>query len=204
MIDMMFTVRKMQELGGEARVPPLLFFVDLQTAYDFVDHTLLWQVRARFGVPPQVIEVVRQFHNKMRACVRNDDRQCLERFEVAQWLRQGFVLSPLVLNVFFAAILLVALERFNEDADILKYLVHLHEQPSNVCTERALECVQRAIWRVPYANDACIVSRSPRGLERMMVVFVEGFGGFVLTISESKTETMCMPIPRAPATQIVF
>ena len=41
MTDMIFTVRKLEELGGEARVPLLLFFVDLQTAYDFVDHTLL-------------------------------------------------------------------------------------------------------------------------------------------------------------------
>ena len=37
-----------------------------------------------------------------------------------------------------------------------------------------------------------------------MAVFVEVFGAFGLTISESKTETMCMPIPRAPATKIVF
>ena len=53
-----------------------------------------------------------------------------------------------------------------------------------------------------YADDACIVSRSTRGLGRMMAVFVEVFGAFGLTISESKTETMCMPIPRAPATKI--
>ena len=38
----------------------------------------------------------------------------------------------------------------------------------------------------------------------MMAVFVEVLGAFGLTISESKTETMCMPIPRAPATKIVF
>ena len=55
-----------------------------------------------------------------------------------------------------------------------------------------------------YADDACIVSRSPRGLGRMMAVFVEVSGTFGLTISESKTETMCMPIPRAPATKIAF
>ena len=55
-----------------------------------------------------------------------------------------------------------------------------------------------------YAVEACIVSRSPRGLERKMAVFVEFFGAFGLTISESKTETMGMPIARAPATQIVF
>ena len=55
-----------------------------------------------------------------------------------------------------------------------------------------------------YADDACIVSRSPRGLGRMMAVFVEVFGTFGLALSESKTETMCMPIPRAPAKKIVF
>ena len=55
-----------------------------------------------------------------------------------------------------------------------------------------------------YADDACIVSLSPRGLGRMMEVFVEVFDTFGLAISESKTETMCMPIPRAPATKIVF
>ena len=38
----------------------------------------------------------------------------------------------------------------------------------------------------------------------MMEVFGEVFGAFGLTISESKTETLYMPIPRAPATQIVF
>ena len=55
-----------------------------------------------------------------------------------------------------------------------------------------------------YADDACIVSRTPRGLGRMMAVFVEVFGTFGLTISETKTETMCIPIPRAPATKIVL
>ena len=55
-----------------------------------------------------------------------------------------------------------------------------------------------------YADDACIVSRSPRGLGRMMAVFVEVFVTFGLTISESKTETMCMPIPRATAMKVVF
>ena len=55
-----------------------------------------------------------------------------------------------------------------------------------------------------YADDERMVSRSPRGLERMMAVFVVVFGAFGPTISENKTETTCMPIPLAPATQIVF
>ena len=150
-----------------------------------------------------MIEVIRQFHDGMRACVRSDNGRCSEWFEVAQGLRQGCVLSPLLFNVFFAAILLVVLERFSKDAGILADLIHLQEQPWKVGPETALECVRRAIWRMLYADDAYNVSRSPRGLGRMMV-FVEVFGTFSLTISESKAETMRMPIPRAPTTKIVF
>ena len=151
-----------------------------------------------------MIGVIRQFYDGMRACVRSDDGRCSERFEVAQGLLQGCVPSPLLFNAFFAAILFVVLERFSKDAGIHGDLVHLQEQPSKVGLETAMECVRRPIWGMLYADDACIVSRSPRGLGRMMAVFVEVFGTFGLTISKSKTETMCMPIPRAPATKIVF
>ena len=202
--DMMFAVRRLQELGRKARVPLFLCFIDLQKAYDSVDRTLLWHVLARLGTPPQMIEVIRQFYDGMRAYVRSDDGRCSQWFEVAQGLRQGCVLSPLLFSVFFAAILRVVLERSSKDAGILADLIHLHKQPSKVRPETALECVRRAIWGMLYADDACIVSRSPRGLGRVMAVFVEVFGAFGLTISESKTETMCMPIPRAPATKIVF
>ena len=185
--DMMFAVRRLQALERKARAPLFVCFIDLQKAYDSVDCTLLWQVLARFGTPPQITEVIRQFHDGMRACVRSDDGRCSEWFEAAQGLRQGCVLSPLMFNVFFAAILRIVLERFSKDAGILADLVHLHEQPSKVRPEMALECVRRAIWGMMYADDACIVSRSTRRLRRMMAVFVEVFGAFGQTISESKT-----------------
>ena len=136
---------KATTVGRKACVPLFLCFVDLQKVYDSVDRTLFWQVFARFGVPPQMIEVIRQFHDGMRACVRSDDGRCSEWFEVAQGLRQGCVLSPPLFNIFFAAILLVALERFSKDAVILADIIHLQEQPSKVGPETALECARRAI-----------------------------------------------------------
>ena len=76
----------------------LLFicFVDLQKAYDTVDHTLLWQVLTRIGVPPQMKAVIRQFYDGMRACVRPDDCVCSDWFEVEQGLRQGCVFPAVV------------------------------------------------------------------------------------------------------------
>ena len=133
--DMMFAVRRLQEVGKKTCVPLFLCFIDLQKAYDSVDRTLLWKVFARFGVPPQMMEVIRQFHDGMRACVPNDDRRRSEWFEVAQGLRQGCVLSSLLVNVFLSAILFVALERFSNDAGILADLIHLQEQPSKVGPE---------------------------------------------------------------------
>ena len=78
--------------------------------------------------------------------MRSDDGRCLEWFEVAQGLRQGCVLSPLLFNVFFAAILRVVLERFSKGTGILADLIHLQEQPPKVGPETALECFRRASW----------------------------------------------------------
>ena len=79
-------------------------FIDLQEAHDTVDRTLLCQVLTRIGVPPQMIAVIPRFHDGMRACVRLDDGVRSDWFEVEQGVRQGCVLSPLLYNIFFAAV----------------------------------------------------------------------------------------------------
>ena len=142
----MFMVRKLLELGRKARVPLFPCSIDVQKACVFVDQELFWQVLARFGVPYQIIEVIFHFHDGMRACMRNDNGQCSEWFELIQRLRHGCMFPQLLFNVFFAVIYLVALQIFCKDADVLADFVHLQEQPSKVGPETALDCVRRAIW----------------------------------------------------------
>ena len=74
--DMMFVIRRLQELARKKRIPLFPCFLDLTRVYDSVDRTLLWKVLTRFGVPLQMISVIRQFHDGIRACVRLDDEQC--------------------------------------------------------------------------------------------------------------------------------
>ena len=173
-------------------------FIDLQKAYDTVDHTLPWQVLTRIGVPPQMIAVIRQIHDGMRACVRPDDGVCSDWFEVEQGLRQGCVLSPLLFNIFFAAVLNVILQRFSEDPAILAELAHLKEPSTSMGPEPAMDYVRRAVWGMMYADDACIVSR----LAKMMEVIVEVCRAFALTVSAKKIEAVCMPPPRTPPTMV--
>ena len=158
---------------AEGRSVLHMCFVDLQKAYDTVDRTLLWQVLTRIGVPPQMIAVIRQFHDRMRACVRPDDGVCPDWFEAEQGLRQGCVLSPLLFNIFFAVVLNVVLQRFSEEPAILAELVHLKEPSTSMRPEPAMDYVRRAVWGMLYADDACKVSRSPQGLAKMMEVIVE-------------------------------
>ena len=48
------------------------------------------------------------------------------------------------------------------------------------------------MWGMPYADDASIISRSPEGSEKMMTVIVTASAAFGLTVSEAKTEVMCL------------
>ena len=165
-------------------------FVDLQKAYDSVDRELLWKVLARAGVPPVMIDVIRQFHDGMRARVRMDDGELSEWFEATQGLQQGCVLSPLLFSIF--SVIEVVLQRFSEDDTILESLVFLDEGSGGGPDETLLDRVRRAVWGMMYADDAGIVSRSPAGLARIMTVIMEVFGAFGLAVSEKKTETLLM------------
>ncbi|CAB1100569.1 unnamed protein product [Ectocarpus sp. CCAP 1310/34] len=71
---MLFVVRRLQELGRRKKIPVyMLCFVDLNKAYDSVDREMLWKVLARTGIPAKLIEVIRQFHDGIRARARMDD-----------------------------------------------------------------------------------------------------------------------------------
>ena len=111
------------------------------------------------------------------------------------------VLSLLPFNIVFAEVLLVALQRFGEDAAILENLVHLQERPTAVGLESSMDYVLRAVWGMLYTDDTCIVSLSPHGLAKMMEMIVDMCHAFGLTVSE-KTETLCMPAPHKPTTTV--
>ena len=157
-------------------------------------------MRCVTAVPSQMIAVIRQFRDGMRAHLRPGDGVCSDWFEVEQGLRLGCVLSPLLFIIFFAVVLTVVLQRLGEDTVILAELVHLKEPSTRVGPEPAMDYVCRAEWGMLYADGACIVSRSPPGLAKEVIV--EVCRAFALTVSAKQTEIMCMPPPPPPRTMI--
>ena len=112
------------------------------------------------------------------------------------------MLSPLLFNIFFAAVLTVVLQRSGEELAILAELVHLKEPPTSMGPEPAMDYVRRAVWDMLYLDDVCIISRSPQGLAKMMKVIVEVCRAFALAVSAMKIATTCTPPPRTPRTMV--
>ena len=150
-----------------------------------------------------MLAVPLQFHDEMRACVRPGDGVCSDWSDVEQELWRGCVLSPLLFNIFFAAVMTVVLHRFSKDnMVILAELVHLKKQQTLMASEPAMDYVRRAMWGMLYADDSCIVSWSSQGLAEIMDVIVEVCRTFALAVSAKKTEIMGIPPPRIPRTMV--
>ena len=75
-----------------------------------------------------MLAIIRQFHDGMQACVRLDDGECSDKFDVGQGLRQGCVLTPLLFNMFFTALLRAANKRFLGDAAVTDNTVQLQRK----------------------------------------------------------------------------
>ena len=180
-----------------------------QITYDSDGRVLLWEVLARFGVPPRRIKDIRMFRDGMRARVQLDHRYFSAWFNVFQGLRQGCVFSPLLFNIFLAAVIIVVLKRFAEDPLIISDLVFLDDAAKGEdCRHReegTLEMNRRTVWGMLYADAAGVVSTSPRGLTSMMDSIVVAYQESGLTVSEKKTEVMYLcshPIPASTALRV--
>ena len=66
---------------------------------------------------------------------------------------QGCMLSSLLFNIFFTAVLTVVIQRFGEDTVILAKLVDLKEPPTSMGPEPAMD----------YVRSSCVVGYTVRG-----------------------------------------
>ena len=204
---MMFVIRRLQELARKKRTPLNVCFIDLTKAYASVDRTLLWTLLARFGVPQNMMSVIRQFHDGMRACVRLDGRMCSRWFAVEQGLRQGCVVAPLPFNIFFAAIINVVSTRLKADKGIMDALLHLRKKRGAGGRGEATageSLLATSLWGMIYADDAGVVSRSPKQLRKMIGVIMVVCVALGFTVSEVKTEIMCLRAKGMPESTATF
>ena len=128
--------------------------------------------------------------------MRLDDRVCSGWFAVEHGLHQECVLSSLL----FAAVLSVAYTHLKAD----KGWCILKTKRRGGKTTPGESALTTSLWGMLYADDVGVVSQSPEQPRKMMGVIVVVCAAFGLTVSEAKTDIMCLRTKGMPEATTVF
>jgi exonuclease III len=181
------------------RLPDIRCYVDLTKAYDKVNRELLWQILRRLGIPEKVIRLITSFHEGARAQARVNGN--LSRpFPLNRGLKQGSVLSPILFNIFFGA-LIRAFEAECAKVESTSKIVHGAHIKYNLAdgfmspailkdpTSRSIST--QILYDILYADDCVIFCNSQEGMQSMMDTFDLISKEFGMEIALKKTQILC-------------
>ena len=191
-VDMIFSVRQVQEKCREQNMDLYMVFVDLTKAFDTVNREALWVILSKFGCPHKFVNLIRQFHDNMTGQVLSGG-EVSEPFNISNGVKQGCVLAPVLFNLFFTCVLNHAIK----DLDLGVYL--RYRLDGSLFDLRRLnsktKVVEKIILEALFADDCALMAHKESDLQIIADKFAETSRLFGLTISLGKTEVLFQPAP---------
>lgn len=189
-IDMIFSLRQLQEKCIEQDQPLYVVFVDFTKAFDTVGRTGLWQLLRKYGCPDKFTSMIESLHTGMKAKV-SDGVETSDAFEVTNGVKQGCVLAPTLFSIFLSAMLDEAFRdltdgvyiQSRQDADLFK-VTHFKARTKSI---------QVLIRELLFADDSALLAHSPQEIQRIVNAFSEASKKFGLKINIKKTEVLYQP-----------
>ena len=164
-IDMIFTLRQLQEKAAEQNKPLYIAFVDFSKAFDSISRPRLWRLLSKYGCPDKFALMQQAFHEGTQVQVMIDG-ETTDVFLVTHGVKQGCVLAPTLFTLFLAAVLEVS----NRDTTKGVYTIARSEgRLFNVSRLNAKTKVrQLCVWDLLYADDTDFVSHSEVDLQTIL------------------------------------
>ena len=194
-IDMVFSVRQLQEKCREQRRPLYMAFIDLTKAFDLVSRTGLFALLKKIGCPPKLLGMVTSFHENMKGTVQYNGASS-DSFPISNGVKQGCVLAPTLFGIFFSLLLRHA---FGSSEDGI--FIHTRSDGNlfNLARLRAKSKICSVLIReLLFADDAALATHSEAALQRLISSFANACKEFGLTISLKKTEVMGQDVSEVP------
>ena len=194
-VDMIFSARQLQEKCKEQNLPLYQCFIDLSKAFDTVNRTTLRKILLKLGCPERIVVLIRSLHYGMKARV-SFNGTLSEEITISNGVKQGDISAPMLFNIYFAIVFLVA---FYENSDGIYIRYRTSGSVFNVRRQLSQRKVSSSlVGELLYADDCDIVAHSEDELQCFMSHFVSVCNSFGLKINLKKTVVMYDPAPGSP------
>ena len=193
-IDMIFSLRQLQEKSREQRKPLYIVFIDLTKAFDLIGRKGLFTLLQRIGWPPNLLRMISSIHEDIQGTVEYDGSASYP-FPIKSGMKKGCVLAPTLLHLLSYT--------FSQSEDG----VYLHTRSDgslfNLACLRAKAKVWKALIReMLFADDATLTPHSASALQRLISSFAHACSEFGVTISLKKTNILVQDVSSMPSISI--
>ncbi|XP_048583704.1 uncharacterized protein LOC125563054 [Nematostella vectensis] len=194
-VDMIFSLRQLQEKCREQQRPLFVAFIDLTKAFDSVSRDGLFHILPLVGCPPKLLNFIKSFHDGTRGTVKCESNSS-EAFDINIGVKQGCVLAPTLFNIFFSVLLRHA---FGSADEGILLRTRSDGKLFNPARLRAKTKVRKCTIRdLLFADDAALVAHSESELQSLLDRFSNACADFSLAISLKKTKVMHLGSEIAP------
>ena len=195
-VDMIFTLRQLQEKCREQRRPLFMAFVDLAKAFDTVCRPALYMVLQRVGCPIMLLKLISSFHDGMFSSVQYEGSRSRE-FLVRNGVKQGCVLAPTLFGIYFSVLLWVAFGDEHDNGIFIR--TRFDGSLFNIARLRSRRKTTEVLCRdLLFADDAALVAHDVQTLQTMLDRLNWACQVFSLNISVKKTQILPQGVQAAP------
>ena len=190
--DSSFSLQQLQEKCRLQHQDLYLLFIDLTKAFDTVHRDGLWRILEKAGCPKKFVDIIRSFHDGMKASVR-EGSDTSQPFGVTSGTKQGCIIAPILFSIFFSMMLKIAFKDAKDGLNIKsRFNVSLTSlQPWHFKAKKGV--LPFMIRELLFADDCALAADSADALQRLCDCFSSAARRFGLTISIKKTEVLYQP-----------
>ena len=164
-VDMIFSLRQLQEKCRKQQQPLFLAFMDLTKAFDLVSRSGLFKILQKICCPPKLLAIITSFHQDMQSTVCFDGATS-NAFPVSIGVKQGCVLAPTLFGIFFSMLHQYAFVDCTEGVFVR---TRSNGKLFNIARFRAKTKAYVVLIReLLLADDAALTSHSEEGLQRLV------------------------------------
>ena len=182
---MTFVVHQLVEKSVEHSAKQFTLFVDLNNS---VPRAVLWCALERLGVPASVIELVKSFHEGMKARLSINGQLMEEEIGVENGLRQGCTLAPTLFNLYACLVMERWAVRVSELEEVGSSI--LYKMDGKLFRRSTRGSHQVRLTDCQFADDAALLATTRHGAEQAILHYISVAKVFGLIVSLTKTKLM--------------